>query len=122
MKCPACDSLAKAGELLETKIINSVKYFKCSNCQGLNANRYWNKDSNKKEFRPKHYEKGHDTFEWAEHKFDLETNLNICRFNIHKYNDRDKGQDKEDFQKIIDYAQHALYLIQEDKQEVTFDE
>ena len=58
--------------------------------------------------KPKQYEIGIDTFERAEANLSKEEILAICKFNIDKYNWRQKDQDKEDFQKIIDYANWAL--------------
>lgn len=62
--------------------------------------------------RPDHYKKGEDTFAWAERKFDLEICLAIAAFNIHKYNDRSKGQDYQDFGKVADYALWARSLME----------
>ena len=62
--------------------------------------------------RPKHYKEGEDTFAWAERTLTKEACLAICAFNIHKYNDRDKGQDFEDFGKIADYAMWARKLME----------
>ena len=87
---------------------------------------YWNKWSFKKNNnplnyfetitnpyvkKPKQYEIGIDTFERAEANLSKEEILAICKFNIDKYNWRQKGQDKEDFKKIIDYANWALKNI-----------
>jgi hypothetical protein len=58
--------------------------------------------------KPKQYQIGIDTFERAEANLSKEEILAICKFNIDKYNWRKKDQDKEDFQKIIDYANWAL--------------
>jgi hypothetical protein len=58
--------------------------------------------------RPKQYEIGIDTFERAEANLNKEEILAICKFNIDKYNWRKKDQDKEDFKKIIDYANWAI--------------
>jgi len=58
--------------------------------------------------KPKQYEIGIDTFERAEANLTKEEILAICKFNIDKYNWRKKDQDKEDFQKIIDYANWAI--------------
>jgi hypothetical protein len=58
--------------------------------------------------KPKQYEIGIDTFERAEANLSKEQIIAICKFNIDKYNWRQKGQDKEDFQKIIDYANWAI--------------
>jgi hypothetical protein len=61
--------------------------------------------------KPKQYEIGIDTFERAEANLSKEQILAICKFNIDKYNWRQKQQDKEDFKKIIDYANWALKNI-----------
>ena len=117
MKCPKC------GNKDMGRSVGRGHEIGCTKCNQWSPEHEWNSDDkNAKSYRPKHYEEGHDTFAWAEHKFDLETNLAICQFNIHKYNDREKGQTKRDFEKIIDYAQRGLDLIKEDKMEVTFDE
>jgi len=123
MKCPHC-SHQIIDDLVEGRgsfDVGSMYDYRCPSCRDWIPEKQWTEESaddDKLSYRPKHYEEGHDTFAWSEHKFDLKTNLNICRFNIHKYNDRDKGQDKRDFEKIIDYAQRALDLIQEDTMEV----
>ena len=58
--------------------------------------------------KPDQYQIGIDTFARAEANLTKEEILAICKFNIDKYNWRQKNQDKEDFQKIIDYANWAL--------------
>ena len=58
--------------------------------------------------KPKQYQIGIDTFDRAEANMTKEELLACVRFNIDKYNWRKKGQDKEDFEKIIAYAQWAL--------------
>lgn len=58
--------------------------------------------------KPKQYQIGIDTFERAEANLSKEEILAICKFNIDKYCWRQKDQDKEDFQKIIKYAEWAL--------------
>lgn len=58
--------------------------------------------------KPEQYQIGIDTFERAEANLSKEEILAICKFNIDKYNWRQKDQDKEDFQKIIKYAEWAL--------------
>lgn len=60
------------------------------------------------ENKPKQYQIGIDTFERAEANLSKEEILAICKFNIDKYCWRQKDQDKEDFQKIIKYAEWAL--------------
>jgi hypothetical protein len=58
--------------------------------------------------KPEQYKIGIDTFERAEANLSKEEILAICKFNIDKYCWRQKGQDKEDFKKIIDYANWAI--------------
>lgn len=58
--------------------------------------------------KPPQYKKGIDTFQRAESNLTKEEIIAICKFNIDKYTWRDKNQDKEDFIKIIDYANFAL--------------
>ncbi len=70
---------------------------------------YWKKWAIKKsETKPEQYQIGIDTFERAEANLSKEEILAICKFNIDKYNWRKKDQDKEDFKKIIDYANWAI--------------
>lgn len=63
----------------------------------------WDEDK-----KPKQYQIGIDTFERAEANLSKEEILAICKFNIDKYCWRQKEQDKDDFQKIIKYAEWAL--------------
>lgn len=58
--------------------------------------------------KPKQYQIGIDTFQRAEANMTKEEILACIRFNIDKYNWRKKGQDREDFEKIIKYAEWAL--------------
>lgn len=60
------------------------------------------------ETKPKQYQIGIDTFQRAEANMTKDEILACVRFNIDKYNWRKKGQDKEDFEKIIKYAEWAL--------------
>lgn len=73
---------------------------------------YWNDLNNKisvsEESQPKQYQIGIDTFTRAEANLTKDEILAICKFNIDKYCWRKKDQDKEDFKKIIDYANWAL--------------
>ena len=64
-----------------------------------------------KDDKPIQYQIGIDTFQRAEANMTKEEILACVRFNIDKYNWRKKGQDKEDFEKIIHYAQWALKQI-----------
>jgi hypothetical protein len=58
--------------------------------------------------KPEQYKIGIDSFERAEANLSKEEILAICKFNIDKYCWRKKCQDKEDFEKIIKYAEWAL--------------
>ena len=58
--------------------------------------------------KPSQYKIGIDTFERAEANMTQDDILACCRFNIDKYTWRKKGQDLEDFIKIIDYAKFAI--------------
>ena len=64
--------------------------------------------------KPIQYQIGIDTFERAEANMTKEEILACVRFNIDKYNWRKKGQDKEDFRKIIDYANWALKQLEDE--------
>jgi len=61
-----------------------------------------------KEVKPKQYQIGIDTFQRSEANLSKEEIIAICKFSIDKYCWRKKDQDKEDFKKIIDYANWAL--------------
>ena len=58
--------------------------------------------------KPTQYQIGIDTFERAEANMTKEELLACVRFNIDKYTWRKKGQDEDDFRKIIDYANFAI--------------
>jgi len=58
--------------------------------------------------KQKQYQIGIDTFERSESNLTKEEIIAICKFNIDKYCWRKKDQDKEDFKKIIDYANWAI--------------
>ena len=64
-------------------------------------------DDIKKE-KPVQYQIGIDTFERAEANMTPSEIIAVCKFIIDKYNWREKGQDAEDFIKIIDYANFGL--------------
>lgn len=68
----------------------------------------WCTKTNIEEDKPKQYQIGIDTFTRAESNLSKEEIIAICKFNIDKYNWRKKNQDKEDFKKIIDYANWAI--------------
>ena len=61
--------------------------------------------------KPVHYKEGFDSFAWAERRYSTKECLAIAAFNINKYNDRDKGQDFEDFGKIVAYVEWAKKLM-----------
>jgi|SRR5699024_1176334 len=63
--------------------------------------------------KPSHYSKGIDTFARMEANCTPEECLAFAKGNIDKYNWREKGQDKEDFEKIIAYANWALKLLKQ---------
>jgi hypothetical protein len=58
--------------------------------------------------KPIQYQIGIDTFQRSESNLTKEEIIAICKFNIDKYCWRKKDQDKDDFKKIIDYANWAI--------------
>lgn len=64
-----------------------------------------------KEDKPKHYANGIDTFERMESNCTVDECLAFAKGNIDKYNFRKKGQDLEDYTKIISYANWAIKLL-----------
>lgn len=65
-------------------------------------------------YKPTQYQIGIDTFERAEANMTKEEILSCVKFSIDKYNWRKKGQDKEDFKKIIDYAKWGLKQLEDE--------
>ena len=65
--------------------------------------------------KPIQYQIGIDTFERMESNCTIEERLAFVRGNIDKYNWRKKGQDKQDFEKIINYANWALKQLEDEK-------
>gem|GEM_PF-6277415 len=63
--------------------------------------------------KPHQYNIGIDTFERSEANMTKEELLACVRFNIDKYNWRKKGQDEDDFRKIIDYANFAIKQLKQ---------
>jgi len=57
---------------------------------------------------PTQYDITIDTFKRAESNMTLPERMSCVKFNIDKYNWRNKGQDKEDLEKIIAYANWGL--------------
>ncbi len=68
-----------------------------------------------KEEKPKHYSKGIDTFARMEANCTKEECLAFAKGNIDKYNWREKGQDLEDYKKIVSYANWAIKLLKDEK-------
>ena len=66
---------------------------------------------NKQPEKPIQYQIGIDTFERMEANCTLEEKLAFVKGNIDKYLWRKKGQDRSDFEKIIDYANWAIKQI-----------
>lgn len=62
--------------------------------------------------KPFQYNIGIDTFERAEANMLKSEIIAICKFNIDKYCWRKKGQDIEDFKKIIEYAKFAIKQLE----------
>lgn len=61
--------------------------------------------------KPAHYSKGIDTFERMEKNASKDEILGFIKGNIDKYNWRQKGQDIEDYEKIIAYANWAIKTL-----------
>ena len=58
--------------------------------------------------KPKQYQIGIDTFKRAEANMTKEEILAFCKCSIDKYVWRKKGQDLQDYEKIISYAEFAI--------------
>ena len=65
--------------------------------------------------KPFQYQIGIDTFERMRANATYEEAMGFIRWNIDKYNTRQKGQDEDDYKKIISYAQEALWWIKNNK-------
>ena len=65
--------------------------------------------------KPIQYQIGIDTFQRAKANLTKDELIACIKFNIDKYNWRKKGQDIEDFKKIIDYANFAIEVLKGDK-------
>jgi hypothetical protein len=65
--------------------------------------------------KPPQYNIGIDTFERMRANATYEEAMGFIRWNIDKYNTRQKGQDEDDYKKIISYAQEALWWIKNNK-------
>ena len=64
--------------------------------------------------KPQHYSKGIDTFARMEANCTKEECLAFAKGNIDKYNWREKGQDLEDLEKIVSYANWAIKLLKDE--------
>ena len=65
--------------------------------------------------KPIQYQIGIDTFQRAKANLTKDELIACIKFNIDKYNWRKKGQDIEDFKKIIDYANFAIEVLEGEK-------
>lgn len=68
--------------------------------------------------KPKQYSKGIDTFERARANMTPSEIIACCRFNIDKYNWREKDQDLSDMKKIIDYANFAIEIMEQENKRI----
>lgn len=69
------------------------------------------------ESKPKQYKKGIDTMCRAESNMSLNERLGAVKWNIDKYNWRDKGQDREDFIKIKAYCDYAIKQLDNERKQ-----
>ena len=98
-----------------TMDINMANGFKAREyADGLTWGVYFS-DCEEIEDKPKQYQIGIDTFEMMEKNCTLVERLAFVKGNISKYNWRDKGQDKQDFEKIIKYAEWALKQLEDEQ-------
>lgn len=65
--------------------------------------------------KPKQYQIGIDTFQRAEANMTKEEILAFCKCSIDKYVWRKKGQDLQDYEKIISYAEFAIKQLKKMK-------
>lgn len=77
----------------------------------LDKNRATEEGADDFKVKPPHYAKGIDTFARMEANCTKEECLAFAKGNIDKYNWRTKGQDLEDFDKIIAYAEWAKKML-----------
>ena len=66
------------------------------------------------EDKPVQYQIGIDTFQRAEANMTKEEILAFCKCSIDKYVWRKKGQDLQDYEKIISYAEFAIKQLKKD--------
>ena len=69
-----------------------------------------------KDTKPEHYKIGIDTFSRMRANATFEEAMGMCKANIDKYTWRKKGQDIEDFKKIKDYCDEAIWWLENGKQ------
>jgi hypothetical protein len=81
----------------------------------MQSNKFAKILSYKSESKPPQYQIGIDTFERMEANCTLGDRIAFVKGNIDKYNWRDKGQDKQDFKKIINYAKWAIKQIDDEQ-------
>lgn len=62
--------------------------------------------------KPEQYQIGIDTFERAKANMTKDEILAFCKCSIDKYVWRKKGQDLEDYKKIITYAKFAIEILE----------
>ena len=65
--------------------------------------------------KPKQYQIGIDTFQRCEANMTKEEILAFCKCSIDKYVWRKKGQDLQDYEKIISYAEFAIKQLKQMK-------
>ena len=65
--------------------------------------------------KPKQYQIGIDTFQRAEANMTKEEILAFCKCSIDKYVWRKKGQDLQDYEKIISYAEFAIKQLKKNE-------
>lgn len=62
--------------------------------------------------KPSQYNIGIDTFERMRANATFEEAMGFIRWNIDKYNTRKKGQELDDYKKIIAYCDEAIWWIE----------
>jgi hypothetical protein len=108
------------GCLTEGKVYDILDINKKGRVSFYNDNGFWDTATEKQyeifeevevTTKPPQYNIGIDTFERMRANAKYEEAMGFIRWNIDKYNTRQKGQDKQDYEKIISYAQEALWWI-----------
>ncbi len=85
-----------------------------SDCSSINEDKLIDRIMKDME-KPKQYNIGIDTFERMRANATVEEAMGFIRWNIDKYNTRQKGQDVSDYKKIKDYCDEAIYWLEKDK-------